>query len=296
MRMRHCYLLTGLVLAGFTLAGCLGSSRPAAPLALKTSALAKRVAVVGLDNKTPVDQAGLENLATAALIKGLSSSRRLKLIDPARVERAVDELGLPAQALTPGMAVLIGRRLRANVVITGAVTELGLDQQRIGWRAYVPLVRGVEVVEAEVVAYALDVESGVMIEAEPSTGARRNTMDGLSGALGLDAAKQSLAEAAAGLGRRLAEAVEKAAWKAFVLEVKGHEVLINAGQDVGMGRGQRFAAYEDAERITSYDGRVYVVPGKVKALLEATNVMSTSARLRLTSGSVNQGDSVQALN
>ena len=146
----------------------------------------------------------------------------------------------------------------------------------------------------------VDVENGVVLGADVGTGETNSgitdedfmmgqssqTVDQASWTKSMDAAIGTVAN-------RVLRALAQSPWKTFVAEVSGDQATLSAGQDVGISTGDTFLVYAADEKIVNAAGQTYVVPGEVKATLEAVQVMPDETVVKVVSGEVHPGDTAR---
>lgn len=291
-------LMVGLALAAaFVFSGC-SLLRPKAPSF--GSDLKMKVAVMPFENSIGVKGADPSRQIADLLSRQLSESRSTVVVPSSEIEAYVQANQIPTP-LTQNTATMVGRALNLNAVVFGSISEVAQVQKRTGWfRWFTFLVDKKEFVNAVLVARVVDVENGTILVAETGQGEALTgvTEDDDWGPVASRNPDQkiidtSLNEAASALAANIEQALRNAPWKGIIVQVEGDAAVLNAGQDVGIRRGDHFSVYNRDEKVTNVAGQTYVIPGQVKAQLEAADVADKTTRLRIVSGSVEPGDIAQ---
>jgi len=285
----------------FVFAGCGGNKTTQQPFQYRSN-LKKKVAVVPFVNRTSFAKKDLGPRMAAYMSSALGTSRNLLIVNPEKVQQYISEQGLPLP-LTQNTAVLLGRSLGVNAVVLGTVAKVETDIKKVGWLPFIPLLRNKKpVVSVELILKVVDVANGVSIMADIASSVEKMDLDddlalenpGSKIKVDSEVAREALAEAALDLTKEVFKVLKRTPWKGFVDNVSESTVRLSAGGDVGVRRGQQFVVYTVDDKITSSTGRVYAAPGSIKALLEVTNVLSTTSKAKIVSGQVHAGDTVYA--
>ncbi len=285
------------------ISGCIlwqrGTSDSLNQIELNQAALKKRVAVMPFQNNTDVGTAELGRRISSAIAEKLANTGKIIVVPRKEVEAYMSARGI-LLPLTQNTAMLVGRGLKLNAVVTGAISGIDVISKRTGWRILIPILKKQEYISASLVTRLIDVENGTFLMAEAGTGdtAHGTTEDlewiGSSKheTLSQEDVNRSLNLAIDSLTRSLLETLIRAPWKGFIKSVSRSTATIYAGKDVGVKPGDRFVVYDVAEKITNVVGKTYLIPGKIKATLEVTRVMDNISEAKIISGQVLAGDAV----
>ncbi|MBW1709312.1 MAG: hypothetical protein JRG97_08210 [Deltaproteobacteria bacterium] len=282
---------------GLIMSGCATKKGPG-PQSFKSSSLKKRIAVIPFQNNTGFGNNELGRRITNTIAQQLNQSGKVIVVSQSKVDAYLKAQGIP-QPLTQNTATLIGRGLKLNAIILGAISAINLTDKRIGWRVFIPIFKKQEIVSASLVVRVVDVEDGTFLLTETGQGntlhdsvADQEWLNESKGTLDRTSVEKSLAMATESLTRSILEALARAPWKGFIKSVSGSTATLCAGRDVGIKAGQRFVVYSIAEKITNTAGKTYVIPGSVKATLEVTRVLDGTSEAKIISGQVLAGDAI----
>lgn len=259
-----------------------------------------RVAVMPFDDSAGLGGPDAGPRIAELLSKHLSDTKRLVVFPRKRMDSYLKTNRVP-MPLTQNTAAMIGRTLGLNAVILGSTAELSQIQKRTGWRRWIPfLTSKKDFVAAVLVARVVDVESGTILTADTGQGDARTgqimdelSMGNPSGGIDPATVKASMNRAVESLAENIIQALKKSVWKGFVLHVSGDQAVLSGGTDVGIRAGDRFSVFAAGEKVTNVAGQVYMIPGPVKAQLEAVEVMDETTKVRVVSGQVLHGDTAQ---
>jgi hypothetical protein len=243
--------------------------------------------------------------AAQMLAERLSANPHFVVVPWSQVEAYMTAKQIP-YPLTQTTAVVVGRGLGLNGMVLGSISEISQLQKHTGLLSFIPLtipyINEVnDVLNYVLVAKVIDSETGVVLGAdvgqgETPTGLSEEEvlMGGPSAGLDQKVKAQSMGEAVDKLAEGIFEAFADVPWKGFVVQVSGQTAVLSAGSDVGIKPGDRFVVWSAGEKITNRVGQTYVVPGPVRAWLEAVTVNQSTTETRITHGTVHMGDAVQA--
>ncbi|HOM30280.1 MAG TPA: redoxin domain-containing protein [Deltaproteobacteria bacterium] len=180
---------------------------------------------------------GMSIVLTAQLAENLKASGRVKVVDRVLLDRLLEELNLGSSELADGdTALRLGRVLAARVLATGSIVNLG----------------GGAVVTMR------------LLDTETTSVAKVITLRLPTGAPD----QQDVFK----LNRQILETlVREYPLRAYVVEVKGDEVMINLGSDQGVVQGTRFEVLEEGPQI-EFKGRKLKGTPKVVGVLEVVRV------------------------
>gem|GEM_PF-4661284 len=290
-------LILILVLIIF-LSGCglFGRTKKTGPV----GALKMKVAVAPFDDPLDLVEKELSRKAAALLAKHLDESRDIVVIPPEEVQAFLTAKQMPTP-LTQNSAALIGRSLGVNAVVIGSLSEFSQIQERTGWLRWLTFwSKKKDFIKAVLVVKVVDPAQGTIIAADSGrglteTGQKEEDLWMGNPSQGLDKAlvNASLEKAVQSLAEGIAQGLKQVAWQGFILDVSGDTALLGGGRDVGIKPGHRFLVFSAGEKVTNAAGQVYIIPGPVKAQLQAEQVLEGTTKLRIVSGEVHPGEAAQ---
>lgn len=266
------------------------------------SRLKLKVAVMPFEDQAGVGGEEVGMSTTKLVAEELSKDDRLIIVPWTDVENYISEHGI-SYPLTQNTATMVGRSLGLNVIIIGSITEISKITKPAGWLKWIPLLaKKKEFVNAVLLARAIDVENGIILGADTAKGETETgrsleeffisesnqSMHQYSISESMDIAVEELAE-------EILKGLGQVSWKGFIREVSGETVVMSSGKDVGIRSGDSFVIYSPGEEITNAAGQTYVIPGPVKATLEAAEIFESKTNLRIVSGEAHPGEAVHQI-
>ncbi len=235
----------------------------------------KIICVMDLEDKS--NQHGdWQNIGTGVgemMVTALSETKKYTLIERAKLEAVIAEQKLGASgAVTAQTAAKIGRLLGAQYIITGAVTEFGIKDSKIGiggLEKVLPFGGGAKIskTKARVVidVRAIDTTSGQIAAAAKGEGEKSSAefSGNLSIAPSFDFGKEGFDETI--LGKAARKAIDTVAielGKKFdedggvsvkIIKVTGKQIYINSGGGNGEKEGRVYGIYRMGEEMTDPD-------------------------------------------
>ena len=261
MRNNLKFFAAALLLAGLAQAGFCGGK--------------KIICVMDLEDKSN-HHSGWQNVGTGIaemLVTALSDTRKYTLIERAKLEAVMDEQKLGASgAVTAQTAAKIGRLLGAQYIITGAVTEFGIKDSKIGvggLEKVLPFGGGAKVskTKARAVLDVRAIDTATAQIAAAASGEGTKTSAEFSGDLSIapsfDFGKEGFDETI--LGKAAREAVEKVT-KALtakfdesgpsavkIIKISGGQIYINSGAADGEKEGNVYQIVRPGEEMLDPD-------------------------------------------
>ena len=265
-----------------------------------TSDLKKKVAVLPFEDSTGLGEENIDLKIANMVAKSLEDETDVILVSWDEVEAYMREQMVPTP-LTQDTAAMVGRGMHLNAIVLGSIAEVSQTLKKTGWLRWFPFwIKRKDLIQAVLVARVVDVENGVVITADTGEGEVKTGLDeddmllgSPSGGPEKEFIDESLQMSVESLAENVADALDRSAWKGFLVKVEKERAVMSGGRDVGVGRGDRFVVYEVGEKITNAIGRTYVIPGEVKAQLVAESVDEATTVLKIVSGQVHITDSVQ---
>lgn len=255
------------------------------------------------------DEVGLGASNAGVHLAGLMAEEmardsKLQVVSVADVQSAMAARGYYSP-LSPQQAAQIGEDLRLNAIILGSLSEIKKYSVRKGWRRLARIVTSQrEYVDALLAVSAVDTQTGIVLVSRANVGefdAGSGNKDFFeAGDLEAHQPEQAAIEAS------LDEALNESYWrtrqglaalpfKAKALTVYGGMVTVNAGSEVGLKKGHKFAKLEVEHVITNTIGESYQIMGAPVAKLKVVDLTKTSATLEITEGFLYPGDIIQMI-
>ena len=249
----------------------------------------------------PYDMKSMEMVA-----KRMAEDKRFLVVPWHEVEAYAVSRRIPVP-ITQNTAMMLGRGLGLNAVVIGHLSEVSQNQKKTGPLSFIPfripyLSERSEVITATLVARVVDVETGAVLGADVGTGEANTGLTEQDVSMGMPSEgiddkiiTTSMDYAVEELVKGIVRSLSKAPWKGFIAEVKGDRAVISSGSDVGIETGDQFVVRSSGEKILNAVGKTYIVPGEIKANVEAVQVNAGSTEVQVTSGQVHVGETVQAV-
>jgi len=239
------------------------------------SAGKKIVCVMDLEDKSS-HRGSWHNIGTGVaemMVTSLSDTKKYTLIEREKLEAVMEEQKLGASgAITAQTAAKIGRLLGAQYIITGAVTEFGIKDSKIGvggLEKVLPFGGGAKVSKTKARAVidvrAIDTTSAQIVAAAKGEGSKSSAefSGNLSIAPSFDFGKEGFDETILGkAARKAVDEVAKELSKKFdeaggasikIIKVSGKQIFINSGSADGEKVGNTYAIYRMGEEMTDPD-------------------------------------------
>lgn len=235
----------------------------------------KIICVMSLEDKSSHSHSW-RNVGTGVaemLVTALSETRKYTLIERDKLDAVLAEQRLGASgAVTPQTAAKIGRLLGARFIVTGAVTEFGVKDSKVG-------VGGLDKVlpfggsaklskntaRAALDVRAIDTATGQIVAAAKGEGSKSSAevSGDLSIAPSFDFGKEGFDETILGkAARKAVDAVAKELTAKFdeggadsvkIIKVTGNQVYINSGSADGEKEGRVYHIFRLGEEMTDPD-------------------------------------------
>ena len=235
----------------------------------------KIVCVMDLADKSS-HQSTWRNVGTGVaemMVTALAETKKYTLIERDKLDAVMAEQRLDASgAVTAQTAAKIGRLLGANYIITGAVTEFGVKDSKIGvggLQKVLPFGGGVKVskntARAAIDVRAIDTTSAQIVAAAKGEGSKSSAefSGDLSIAPSFDFGKEGFDETIIGKAAREAvENVVKELTARFdeagpgaikIIKITGNRLYINSGAADGEKAGRTYDIYRNSEEMTDPD-------------------------------------------
>ncbi|MDR0355827.1 MAG: hypothetical protein LBJ64_08865 [Deltaproteobacteria bacterium] len=231
-----------------------------------------------------------------------AENNNVVVVSPNEVAQTARAMGWTGhEPLTPEMAMELGRQLRLNVVMDGAISQIQEQTQRRGWRRLVRFFTNQQqYIDTVLTLVAFDSATGLVISAragESSYKMGQSESDPFAAssdsAITQQSIEQGLDLAIEDTYFRTLDGLAYTPFKAMVVVADGSYAEIPFGRNVGIRRGLELVSLSAQETLTSSIDISYVIPGAAKARLRVTEVGEDSSKLEIYEGSVYTGEFIQ---
>jgi curli biogenesis system outer membrane secretion channel CsgG len=235
----------------------------------------KIVCVMDLEDKSSHSHSW-QNVGTGIaemMVTALSETKKYTIIEREKLEAVIEEQKLGASgAVTAQTAAKIGRLLGAQYIITGAVTEFGVKDSKIGvggLEKVLPFGGGAKVAKntarVAIDVRAIDTTSAQILAAAKGEGSKSSAefSGDLSIAPSFDFGKEGFDETIIGkAARKAVDDVAKELSKKFdesgpgavkIIKITGNQVYINSGGADGEKEGHVYGIYRTGEEMIDPD-------------------------------------------
>ena len=235
----------------------------------------KIICVIDLEDKS-THAHGWQNVGTGIaemLVTALGETKKYTMIERSKLDAVLEEQKLGASgAVTAQTAAKIGRLLGAQYIVTGAVTEFGIKDSKMGvggLEKALPFGGSAKLSKSKARAVidvrAIDTTSAQIVASASGEGSKSSTeiSGDLSVAPSFDFGKEGFDETI--LGKAAREAVNKVAKelsKKFdeggaaavkIIKISGNQIYINSGEADGEKAGTVYTIYRPGEEMTDPD-------------------------------------------
>ncbi|MFC2048731.1 CsgG/HfaB family protein [Elusimicrobiota bacterium] len=196
-----------------------------------------KVAVVDFENKSKYGQARLGSSASDILVTELAKTGKFLLIEREKIEKIMMEQSFSMTgAVDPQTAVLAGKLLGASYLLTGSISQFGVN---ITSSDYLITAGKKQTAEAAVDVRVIDTETGSIILAESGKGeASKKTKEllGMGKSSGYDERLEGEALRAAIVStvKNIVKTLGEKPWCCTVAEVDGDSIYLDAGKESGL--------------------------------------------------------------
>ncbi|HEX9920856.1 MAG TPA: CsgG/HfaB family protein [Candidatus Methylomirabilis sp.] len=220
---------------------------------LTTTGVKKRIAVMDFENKTHYGARRLGHSASEMLVTTLLNTGQFILVEREGLDKVLREQGLSMSGvINPNTAVAAGSILGLNAIVTGAVSEFGVQE---GGFEVGPVVGSKShTVRAVVDVRLIDTTTAQILMAESGESqytSRTLKVAGAGGGTSYDetVVGKALRGAIDDLGNKIVQKLERIPWSGRIARVSGEKVYVNAGSEVGLTEGLKLTAYSMGEPI-----------------------------------------------
>ncbi len=231
-------------------AGCGPQTKPVAPPSVGPRL---RVAVIEFENKTTYGQR-LGTAAADVLVTELGKTDRFILIERAKLDKLLAEqkLGLTG-VVDPATAAQMGKVLGAAAIVTGAVSEFGVQQKSTDMLISESKQ---QVARAVVDVRVINVETSQILYAESGTGEIKSTTGtflgmGTHGSYNESIEGEALRAAIQKFAGNLTNRLVQIPWTCRVADVDGRMLYLDAGMRSGLNVGQELEMVQLGDEIKS---------------------------------------------
>lgn len=235
----------------------------------------KIICVVDLEDKAQ-HSSSWRNIGTGIgemMVTALFDTKKYTIIERAKLDAVLQEQRLGASgAITAQTAAKIGRLLGAHFIITGAVTEFGIKDSKIGiggLEKVLPFGGGAKMLKTKarvaIDVRAIDTTSGQILATAKGEGEKSSAefsgnlsiapsfdfgKDGFDETILGKAAREAVNTAAVELGKKFDESGPAAV---KIIKITGRQIYINSGGADGEKEGQVYGLYRIGEDMTDPD-------------------------------------------
>jgi len=214
---------------------------------LTTTGVKKRIGVMDFVNKTDYGAGKLGHAASEMLVTALTKTGEFIVVEREGLDKALKEQGLSMSGIIdPNTAVAAGKILGLNAIVTGAVSEFGI--QKGGFKVGQILGSTSHTARAVVDVRLIDATTAQILMAETGEShytARKLEVAGAGGGSGYDETLvgKALRGAIDDLANKIVQKMEKVPWSGRIAKISGEKIYINAGSEVGLTEGLKLEAY-----------------------------------------------------
>jgi len=218
-----------------------------------TTGVKKRIGVMDFENKTDYGAGKLGHAASEMLVTALLKTGQFIVIERESLDKVLKEQGLSMSGIIdPNTAVAAGKILGLNAIVTGAVSEFGI--QKGGFKVREILRSTSHTARAVVDVRLIDATTAQILMAESGEShytARKLEVAGAGGGSGYDETLvgKALRGAIDDLANKIVQKMERVPWSGRIAKISADKVYINAGSDVGITEGLKLEAYSVGEPI-----------------------------------------------
>ena len=262
---RRLGVLIPLVWAILLTAGCASAPRasgaagggqeiPDAPIV--TQGPKKRVAIINFENRSAYGRERLGDVATDILLTELVRSDRFIVIERQQFDALLAEQQLESEAfMDPATAARAGRLLGVNAIVTGAVTQFGVNEEGTDVMGY---RRKRQTAECVVDIRVVDVETGQILYADSGRSTHQSEVTqfmgmGQRGGYNETLGGEALRAAISTFINNVITQINYIEWSGKVARVDGDLVYVNAGRRTGLNVGDLLVVLERGEEIVDPD-------------------------------------------
>lgn len=200
----------------------------------------RRIGVVDFENKSGYGQGRLGTAASDVLVTELAKTGKFVVVERDKLNKIFEEQKLQASgAIDPRTAVQVGKILGLSAMVTGSVSEAGVKKEGSD---YLLASSKRQIAEVVVDIRVVDVETGQVIYADSGSGsakAQKRAVLGLGGRSGYDETLEGKALRAAivQFTDNITSQVNKKPWSCRIAAVRGNNIYLNAGINMGVEKG-----------------------------------------------------------
>ena len=219
-----------------------------------TTGVKKRIAVMDFVNKTNYGAGKLGRAASEMLVTSLLKTGQFIVVERESLDKVLKEQGLSMSGIiNPNTAVTAGQVLGLNAVVTGAVSEFGI--QKGGFRVGDVVDSKSRTARAVVDVRLIDTTTAQILMAESGEShftARDLRVAGAGGGSGYDETLvgKALRGSIEDLSKKIVLQMERVPWSGRVAKVSGDKIYVNAGSEIGLTDGLKLSVYSVGEPIT----------------------------------------------
>ncbi|MBW1799349.1 MAG: hypothetical protein JRJ85_01335 [Deltaproteobacteria bacterium] len=251
-----------------------------------------------------LDQAGLESGKAEGLREDFI--RQLKTDDHLLLQKGTDDISSTANPRSPQLGIVIepdlakkAEEMGVNILVTMVLHPFEVRLNKLGvW----PLIRIKRELEISLVVNALDITNGTLIlsnlekrktklpwdlEDEPETGKQ----------IDVKIRNKLLSRILEDQADLLRKQLKGHPWSGRVLSASHEQIIISAGEEIGISAGRMFNVFERGESIRSVNGETFFLLGEKVGEIKAVKIMKRyTAAVPVTGEDFKAGQIIQVMN
>jgi curli biogenesis system outer membrane secretion channel CsgG len=258
---------------------------------LTTTGVKKRIGVMDFVNKTDYGAGKLGHAASEMLVTALLKSGQFIVVEREALDKVLKEQGLSMSGIIdPNTAVAAGKILGLNAIVTGTVSEFGI--QKGGFRAGNIVRSTSHTARAVVDVRLIDATTAQILMAESGEShftARNLQVAGAGGGSGYDETLvgKALRGAVDDLSSKIVQKMERVPWSGRIAKISGDKIYVNAGSEVGLTEGLKLEAYSLGEPIV--DPATGLILGYDESLIGQLLITEVKEKYSLATAQSGQG-------
>ncbi len=242
---------------------------------LATKGPKKRIGIVDFVNKTAYGRGRLGSSAQDILTTELFKTDSFIIVERAQLAKVLDEQSLGQTGVVDSRtAAQLGRVLGLNAIVTGSISQFGVQTRGQDYGVY---KKKVQTAECTVDVRVVDASTGQVLFAESGEGYAETAVKeafglGQKGGYDETLGQESLRSAVTKFMSNLIQQLDTLEWNGRIAKVSGSMVYVNAGEDTGLNVGDILTVVELGEEIFDPQTGLSMgrVPGRTRGELQVT--------------------------
>jgi curli biogenesis system outer membrane secretion channel CsgG len=264
-----------------------------------------RISVMNLEDKSGYGNGNVGSGMADMLVTELVNQKKFKVIERSELQKVMNEQEMGQSGLVSAeTAAKIGKLLGLQYIITGSVTEFGVQE---GGASAFGVGINTSTVSSALDVRVIDVSTAEILSSASGRGSKTTSALNVNNAslLPTDVSMGSTAFNSSAIGQAVREAVQKVAkkigqdlagsWKGAIVKVDGSIVIINGGLNVGMKKGDLFSVIRKGEVMKDPEtGEELGAESKTIGKIRITEVMDKMSKAQILEGKdIVTGDKVE---